>query len=39
MAKKFKVHKMYSKTGIVKIAKTVAEHNRLKKLNYTHKKQ
>jgi len=39
MAKAFKIHKMYSKTGIVKIAKTIKEHNRLKKLNYTHKKQ
>ncbi len=39
MAKAFKVHKMYSKTGIVKIVKTIGEHNRLKKLNYSHKKQ
>ena len=37
MAKKFKVHKMYSKTGIVKAAKTIADHNKLKKLGYNHK--
>ena len=37
MAKKFKVHKMYSKTGIVKTAKTIADHNKLKKLGYNHK--
>ena len=36
MAKKFKVHKMYSKSGIVKTAKTVADHNRLNKLGYSH---
>ncbi len=30
MAKKFKVHKMYSKTGIAKTARTMADHNRLK---------
>ena len=38
MAKKFKVHKMYSKTGIVKTAKTKAYHNRLKKMRYSHTK-
>lgn len=38
MAKKFKVHKMYSKSGIVKTAKTSADHNRLKKLGYSHTK-
>ena len=37
MAKKFKVHKMYSRTGIVKTAKTMADHNRFKKLGYNHK--
>jgi len=37
MTKKFKVHKMYSKTGIVKTAKTIEDHNRLKKLGYNHK--
>ena len=26
MAKKFKVHNMYSKTGIKRVAKTMAEH-------------
>ena len=39
MAKKFKAHKMYSKTGIVKTAKTMADHNRLKKQGYIHKKK
>tara|TARA_R110000764_G_scaffold86309_3_gene166986 strand:- start:1200 stop:1319 length:120 start_codon:yes stop_codon:yes gene_type:complete len=38
MAKKFKIHKMFSKTGIVKMAKTMAEHNRLKARGYTHTK-
>jgi len=37
MAKGFKTHKMYSKSGIIKIAKTMADHNRLKKLGYNHK--
>ena len=36
MAKKFKVHKMYGKSGVVKTAKTEADHNRLKKLGYSH---
>ena len=36
MAKAFKVHKMYSKSGIVKTAKTMADHNRLKNLGYSH---
>tara|TARA_B100001057_G_C22426656_1_gene785729 strand:- start:473 stop:592 length:120 start_codon:yes stop_codon:yes gene_type:complete len=39
MAKKFKVHKMYSKSGMVKMARTMADHNRLKKQGYTHKKK
>ena len=39
MAKKFKVHKMYSKTGKLKIARTMADHNRFKKQGYTHKKK
>ena len=38
MAKKFKIHKMFSKTGIVKMAKTMEEHNRLKARGYTHTK-
>ena len=38
MAEKFKAHKMYSKTGIMKTARTVADHNRLKKLGYGHTK-
>ncbi len=37
MAKTFKVHKMYSKTGIVKTAKRMADHNRLKKRGYNHR--
>jgi hypothetical protein len=36
MAKKYKVHKMYSKSGTVKTAKTEADHNRFKKLGYNH---
>ena len=35
-AKAFKVHKMY-KGKIVKIANTLAQHNALKKLDYSHK--
>ena len=31
MAKKFKVHNMYSKTGIKKVAKTMSDHLSLKK--------
>jgi len=29
---------MYSKTGIKKVAKTLAQHNALKKKGYTHSK-
>jgi hypothetical protein len=36
MAKKFKVHNMYSKTGLKKVAKTEAEHNALKRRGYGH---
>ncbi len=36
--KKFKVHNMYSKTGVKKVASTLAEHNALKKKGYTHTK-
>jgi hypothetical protein len=36
MAKKFKVHNMYSKSGIVKVAKTMKQHLTLKKAGYTH---
>jgi|TARA_R110001592_G_scaffold113980_4_gene313414 hypothetical protein len=36
-AKKFKVHKMY-KGKVTKIAKTMAQHNALKKQGYTHTK-
>ena len=38
LPKKFKVHKMYSKSGIMKTAKTMADHNRLKKQGYGHTK-
>jgi|TARA_R100000935_G_scaffold43999_1_gene66665 hypothetical protein len=38
MAKTFKVHNMYSKTGIKKIAKTIKEHLSLKKKGYSHTK-
>jgi|TARA_R110002167_G_scaffold175821_1_gene375106 hypothetical protein len=38
MAKAFKVHNMYSKTGIKKVANTMAQHNALKKLGYNHTK-
>ena len=37
--KKFKVHNMYSKTGIKKVASTLAQHNALKKKGYTHTKK
>jgi len=30
---------MYSKTGIKKVASTLAQHNALKKKGYTHKKK
>jgi hypothetical protein len=36
--KKFKVHNMYSKTGIKKVASTMKQHLALKKKGYTHKK-
>tara|TARA_R100000935_G_scaffold58266_1_gene94609 strand:- start:3969 stop:4100 length:132 start_codon:yes stop_codon:yes gene_type:complete len=36
MAKKFKVHNMYSKTGITKVAKTMKDHLNLKKKGYNH---
>lgn len=36
MAAAFKVHNMYSKTGIKKVASTEAQHNALKKLGYVH---
>jgi hypothetical protein len=39
MAKKFKVHNMYSPTGIKKVAKTMAQHLSLKKQGYTHTKK
>jgi|TARA_R110002124_G_C8742607_1_gene497545 hypothetical protein len=39
MAKKFKVHNMYSKTGTKKVANTMAQHLSLKKKGYTHTKK
>tara|TARA_R110002126_G_scaffold288732_1_gene442741 strand:+ start:127 stop:258 length:132 start_codon:yes stop_codon:yes gene_type:complete len=36
MAAKFKVHKMYSKSGTVKTAKTIKEHSDLKKKGWSH---
>lgn len=36
--KNFKTHNMYSKTGIKKVAKTIAQHKALKKKGYTHSK-
>jgi hypothetical protein len=38
MAVKFKVHKMYSKSGTVKTAKTMKEHLSLKKKGWSHTK-
>ena len=38
MAVKFKVHKMYSKSGVVKTAKTMKEHLDLKKKGWGHTK-
>lgn len=36
--KKYKVHKMYSKTGAVKTVKTMKEHKALKEKGWGHKK-
>jgi len=38
MANKFKVHNMYSETGVKKVANTMAQHTALKKKGYTHSK-
>ncbi len=38
MASKFKAHKMYSKSGALKVAKTLKDHLSLKKKGYTHTK-
>jgi hypothetical protein len=38
MANKFKAHKMYSKSGGLKVAKTLKDHLSLKKKGYTHTK-
>ena len=35
----FKPHKMFSKTGIMKMANTMAQHLALKKKGYNHKKK
>ena len=32
----FKIHNMYSKTGLKKVVKTMKEHLSLKKKGYTH---
>ena len=37
MAKKFKPHKMYSKSGIVEFVTTMKKHLSLKKKGYKHK--
>ena len=34
--KKFKPHKMYSKTGVTKVATTMKQHLSLKKKGYNH---
>ncbi len=36
MKKAFKIHNMYSKTGVKKVAKTMKEHSNLDKKGYTH---
>jgi hypothetical protein len=36
---KFKIHNMYSKSGVKKVAKTVKQHLSLKKKGYTHTKR
>tara|TARA_R110001592_G_scaffold100828_1_gene285808 strand:+ start:928 stop:1056 length:129 start_codon:yes stop_codon:yes gene_type:complete len=36
VAKKFKAHNMYSKTGLKKVAKTMKDHLALKKKGYSH---
>jgi hypothetical protein len=38
-AKKFKVHNMYSETGVKKVANTMAQHTSLKKKGYSHSKK
>lgn len=38
MAKKFKVHNMYNKSGRVKVAQTMAQHTALKKAGYSNTK-
>lgn len=39
MSKAFKIHNMFSKTGVKKVASTLAQHNTLKKKGYTHTKK
>tara|TARA_R110000787_G_scaffold70748_4_gene157403 strand:- start:462 stop:584 length:123 start_codon:yes stop_codon:yes gene_type:complete len=39
MVKAFKIHNMYSKTGIKKVASTLKQHLSLKKKGYTHTKK
>ena len=38
-SKKFKVHNMYSPTGVKKVANTMAQHTSLKKKGYSHSKK
>ena len=38
-ANKFKVHNMYSETGVKKVAKTLKEHLALDKKGYSHSKK
>ena len=38
MPNKFKAHKMYSKSGALKVAKTLKDHLSLKKKGYTQEK-
>jgi len=38
MASKFKIHNMYSKSGTLKVAKTMKEHTALKNKGYNHTK-
>ena len=36
---KFKVHNMYSETGVKKVANTMSQHTSLKKKGYSHSKK
>ena len=39
MKNKFKIHNMYSETGVKKIVRSMKQHLFLKKLGYTHTKK